>query len=247
MDEQTPAPDPDPGQGPNPDPSPDQSPEPTPDLPAVRASDGEREQTVRLLQECYSEGRLTLAEFDERIASAYAARFRPDLDALTEDLPLPERRAENLPSAGARQYVQPREQDRAPARRVSGGTGPATSIAVMGGVERAGSWTLPAQHTTAAVMGGVEIDLRDADLQAHETTIRAFAFWGGIEILVPDDVHVHVEGIGFMGAFSEASDGDDDDHRPVRRPAPDAPVIRVTGLAIMGAVEVRRVSGRVQP
>lgn len=268
MDERTPGPEPerDPEAGPGPARRLEPAPEPKPgqepagesaeepaeerSLPAIRASDSEREHTARFLQQSYSEGRLTMAEFDERVASAYAARSRSELEALTQDLPLPERRADNRPAADPRQHSrhpQPRQHDRAPARRVTGGTGPGTSIAVMGGVERTGSWTLPAQHTAVAVMGGVEIDLRNADLQAHETTIQAFAFWGGVEILVPDDVQLHVEGIGFMGAFSEASGHRDGDRRPLRQPAPDAPVLKITGLAIMGGVEVRRVPGTVEP
>ncbi|WP_187701753.1 DUF1707 domain-containing protein, partial [Dietzia sp. E1] len=66
----------------------DVTPEPDRPLPAVRASDAEREATAQLLQESYSEGRLTLAEFDERTAAAYGARFRSELLELTHDLPV---------------------------------------------------------------------------------------------------------------------------------------------------------------
>lgn len=266
MDERTSGPEPQWEPEQEPAPGPGRDPEPGGRLPGIRASDAEREATAHFLQQSYSEGRLTMAEFDERIASAYAARSRSELEALTRDLPLPQRYSDDRPAVG-RHQARPAEQppargpvhgpshdrthggppdhayDRPPARRVTGGTGPGTSIAVMGGVERSGSWTLPAEHTAVAVMGGVEIDLRGADLQAHETTIQAYAFWGGVEILVPDDVRLHVEGFGFMGAFSETSGDWDRDPRPVRQLAPDAPVLRITGIAIMGAVEVRRVSG----
>ncbi|CCH31556.1 DUF1707 domain-containing protein [Actinosynnema sp. NPDC047251] len=58
----------------------------TPDT-AVRASDPEREHVVARLREAVGEGRLTLAEADERIATAYAAVHRADLAPLTLDLP----------------------------------------------------------------------------------------------------------------------------------------------------------------
>ncbi|MGH3373630.1 MAG: DUF1707 SHOCT-like domain-containing protein [Actinoallomurus sp.] len=53
----------------------------------LRASDTEREDVVTLLARALGDGRLTRAEFDERIEAAYAAKTRADLDALTTDLP----------------------------------------------------------------------------------------------------------------------------------------------------------------
>lgn len=53
----------------------------------VRASDAEREQTVALLQRSFADGRLALAELEERAGAAYAARTRAQLRDLTADLP----------------------------------------------------------------------------------------------------------------------------------------------------------------
>ena len=50
---------------------------------AVRASDAEREQTVALLQRSFADGRLALAELEERVGAAYAARTRAQLRDLT--------------------------------------------------------------------------------------------------------------------------------------------------------------------
>lgn len=210
----------------------DATPEPDRHLPSVRASDAERDATARLLQESFSEGRLTLAEFDDRTSRAYAARFRSELIELTHDLPIAHHEHDSTPAT---------RPHGAPARRVTGASGPASSLAIMGGVERAGAWTLPAVHTAFALMGGVEIDLRGASLQSHETTIRAFAIMGGIDIYVPDDIHVEIEGLGLMGGFGEESGNWKPDPRPVRQAPPGAPVIRVTGLALMGGIGVRRV------
>jgi hypothetical protein len=57
---------------------------------AVRASDAEREQTVALLQRGFADGRLALAELEERVGAAYAARTRAQLRDLTADLPAAE-------------------------------------------------------------------------------------------------------------------------------------------------------------
>ena len=54
---------------------------------AIRASDGERDQVVALLQRDFADGRLTQAELEERVGAALAARTRDQLRALTADLP----------------------------------------------------------------------------------------------------------------------------------------------------------------
>lgn len=53
----------------------------------LRASDADREETVRLLERGLREGRLTVDEFDERVRAAYTARTLGELDDLTHDLP----------------------------------------------------------------------------------------------------------------------------------------------------------------
>jgi hypothetical protein len=55
--------------------------------PAIRASDGERDQVVELLQHHFADGRLTQAELEERAGAAFVARTRDQLGALTADLP----------------------------------------------------------------------------------------------------------------------------------------------------------------
>jgi hypothetical protein len=62
--------------------------------------------------------------------------------------------------------------------------------------------------------------------------IRADAVMAGIEIIVPEDVAVQVEGIGFMGAFDETP--------AAAPPPPGAPVIRITGFAFWAGVAVKR-------
>lgn len=53
----------------------------------VRASDAERARVEVQLQHHYAVGRLTLGELEERVAAAYQARTRQQLDALVKDLP----------------------------------------------------------------------------------------------------------------------------------------------------------------
>jgi hypothetical protein len=53
----------------------------------IRASDQERESVVDVLRDAYTDGRLTLDEFEERTSAAYAAKTWADLRELTADLP----------------------------------------------------------------------------------------------------------------------------------------------------------------
>ena len=55
--------------------------------PHLRAADTDRAAVATVLGEHMSAGRLTLDEFDERLARAYAARTFGELDELTADLP----------------------------------------------------------------------------------------------------------------------------------------------------------------
>src|SRR3954466_10426261 len=55
--------------------------------PRMRASDADREAVVRTLLDALAGGLLTLGEGDERVAAAYAARYRDELPRLTADLP----------------------------------------------------------------------------------------------------------------------------------------------------------------
>jgi hypothetical protein len=54
---------------------------------AVRASNAERELVVERLGRAFARGRLSLDEYDERVAAAYAAVHREELARLTQDLP----------------------------------------------------------------------------------------------------------------------------------------------------------------
>jgi hypothetical protein len=186
----------------------------------LRVSDADREQAAELLRQAAGDGRITFAELDERLAQAHAARTYADLAAVTRDLPGPGVTA-HLPAAAGT----------ASADRIGGTPGPSFSVAVLSGARRAGRWVVPARYTAVAVMGGVELDLRQARFAGPVVTIQAFALMGGVSIVVPDDIELDVSGFGFMGGF---------DHQATGPAAPGAPVVKVTGFAVMGGVDVRR-------
>lgn len=188
----------------------------------LRASDADRHTVAEVLRQAAGEGRLDLDELDERLEAAYGAKTYADLVPLTADLPV----------AGAAHPVPAAPTPRVPA--TSGGPSYDSSFAVMSETKRQGAWQVPAKHTAAALMGSVTLDLREAHLTAHETVIEAYAVMAGVDILVNAWTRVVVDGVGVMGDFNEARPKVDAEL------GPDSPVVRVKGLALMGAVNVRR-------
>jgi hypothetical protein len=59
----------------------------TDDAPRMRASDAERTATVDVLKDAVAAGLLEPDEGSERMATAFATRFRDELPAITADLP----------------------------------------------------------------------------------------------------------------------------------------------------------------
>ena len=55
--------------------------------PALRAASTDRERTVDVLKAAFAEGRLSQAEYNDRMARAYEAKTYGELSALTADLP----------------------------------------------------------------------------------------------------------------------------------------------------------------
>ncbi|RBM11377.1 hypothetical protein DI005_34170 [Prauserella sp. PE36] len=198
----------------------------------LRASDADRERVAQLLHTAMGEGRITMAELEERLGAVYAAKTLGDLEPVVEDLP----GVVAIPQAAAQ--LPAVSQARLPETRIGGKPGSTTSIAIMSGVSRKGNWVVPPQHNSFAFWGGTEIDLRKARFAERHSTITAVAIMGAVEITVPDDIHVEVTGFGLMGAFEST---DKKGAAPEDSVPPDAPTVKINGLAFWGAVEVRRV------
>jgi len=180
----------------------------------VRASDADREAAVVRLREAAGEGRLTFEELAERTELAYAARTDAELVRLSDDLPA-------TAPAVARAEVAAPAGERAD-----------WVVAVMGGSERKGRWRVRNETRAVALMGGVELDLRQAELPVGDVTITAWAIMGGVDIHVPEGARVELGGFALMGG--------NDSQGEAEPPPPGAPVVRVRAYSLMGGVSVRR-------
>jgi hypothetical protein len=190
----------------------------------LRASNADRERVAKVLHDAMAEGRLTVNELEERLDQVYAAKTFGELEPITRDLP-------------GQQPIRPPQPPAVsnPGRNLIGGQSVSPStVAIMSGSEFRGPWVVPPHFQATAIMGGVVLDLSEATFEQYESTINVFALMGGVEIRVPDDITVYVTGTGFMGAFEDKA----------RVVGPEgAPVVRVTGFAMMGGVEVKRARG----
>jgi hypothetical protein len=197
-------------------------------VPELRASDADRERVAEVLRDALAEGRLDMAEFEERLEATYKARTYGELAPITRDLPV----GGITPPPVVSLTKEPVESG-SWAGRVSGGEGSSSwAVAVLSGFERRGRWTVPKQLTCVTFLGGGELDLREANFADREVEINCVAIMGGVNIIVPPGVEVVVRGIGIMGGF---------DHRESGVPGePGAPRVIVNGFAFWGGVGVER-------
>ena len=104
-----------------------------------------------------------------------------------------------------------------------------SALAVLSGVNRGNNSRAFKGGDLTAVMGGCEIDLRQAAIEG-EAVFDVFAMWGGIEIRVPENWTV-------VGRVTPILGGFDDKTRPPQQESAQRLVIR--GFVIMGGVEVK--------
>jgi Domain of unknown function (DUF1707)/Cell wall-active antibiotics response 4TMS YvqF len=181
----------------------------------TRASDAEREATVTRLREAAAEGRLSVEELTERIDAAYAATTQAELEPLTADLPQ---------GAAGSMAVE------------GGGGGTSFVLGVLGGGDRRGRWRVARRVTVLNVLGGADLDLREATLAAPEVTIWVISLFGGSDIVVPEGVHVELSSFALFGG----------DRLKLEGPEPEAgaPVVHVRTVSLFSGTDVKTRRGR---
>jgi hypothetical protein len=217
-----------------------------PDPWSLRASDADRDKYLGLLREAYAEGRLDAGEYEERMEQALGAKTYRELYPVLTDLPIDPSRVPGPPIAPASQRLP---ADRAPgadhyqpvaAPRAtvapSGYASENSVVSIFSSTSRRGSWLVPAELTVLSVFGEVTLDLTGAILSGMSTELRCNAVFGSIKVIVPDALHVDVNGVGILGEYETKDKRKGRDKR--RTPAPNAPQVRLTGTALLGSVDV---------
>lgn len=85
-----------------------------------------------------------------------------------------------------------------------------------------------------AVLGGVEVNMRDAALSADRETVEidATAILGGIEMYVPTNWAVQIKGTPVLGSIEDQRPNPPDSSAAQR-------TLVVDGLAVMGSIEIK--------
>lgn len=192
-----------------------------------------RERTLERLSEGFVKDELGLDAFESRIDAAYRAADEAELQSLIDDLDPHFRVADAIVVASVVEtasLVHLGHAASAPNRALATRAAPTRTIAVLGNTERRGQYRVDDGARVLAVLGNVELDLRDVVFPPGVTRLYAKAVFGNVEITVPPTLAVECEGSGFLGNFSTVS--------RVPPEGDDTPVLRVIGVAVFGNVEV---------
>ena len=184
----------------------------------LRASDADRDRAASVINNALAEGRLTAEEHSERLDAIYAAKTHGELVPVLDD----------LPAAGAAAAPVP-----APAGQAGSARRGSRIVAILSGASRKGIWQAEPVMHVVTVLGGAEIDFRDAILPGGEVVVYATTVLGGVEITVPPEMHVIDNGVAILGGRETAGDSPES-------AAPGAPVLRIEGTCVLGGIEVRR-------
>jgi hypothetical protein len=176
----------------------------------------QRDLTIQRLCDHFAADHLQAEELEQLIDKAQQAKTVAELEALLQQLPALSQSAHPAP-----QIADPGEVEESQ-----------LIIALMGGAERRGSWMPARTIRVIAFMGGAMLDFREVRLPRGVTDVQVMAAMGGVEIIVPPGLAVSSDGTGIMGGFEHIGD------TPAGPRDPQAPLLRVRGVALMGGVEI---------
>jgi hypothetical protein len=110
--------------------------------------------------------------------------------------------------------------------------GPSTEwhIVPIGGLRRTGVWRPRSRTVSVTLIGGLNLDLTAAEIDAPPITVTKVSLIGGVNLTVPPGTRVDISGFTLIGG------------RRVEPPQVDdgAPLVRLRAFGIIGGVHVSR-------
>lgn len=134
---------------------------------SLRASDEDRFAVSERLRDATASGRITLAELDDRLDRAWAAKTRGELTSLTADLP------SESTNPGPPLLVR---------RRLSS-------------LRREGYWEPPAEIDVRASMASIRLDLTQAKVRWPVISIDVHGWCSDVHVIVPSGARVDLSGL----------------------------------------------------
>jgi hypothetical protein len=183
-----------------------------------------RTRAVEVLTEHFSNDVMDLEEFERLLDAANRCSTTGELRELLRKLPPLESSkpaTDMIPARGGAPVVVDADRVRDHGFLIS----------VLGGTNRAGRWIPARKNFALGLLGGISLDFREALLGPGETDVNVLAVLGGVEIIVPPEMAVEVDGMALLGGFEHQTDA------PLRSD-PDVPTLRIRGLALLGGVGV---------
>ncbi len=157
------------------------------------------------------EGRITLAELEERLDAVYAAKTYADLEPPLADLP----GGGVLASRGA-----------VPAER----TEPVHLRTDLGSVKRTGDWQVPTSLKLTTTLGSIHLDLTEVRAIPHRIDVEVSVGAGEVLIVLPEGATANVDGV--HGSWGDIKS-------KVGSVPGNGPHLTITGKAGMGDLTVR--------
>jgi Domain of unknown function (DUF1707) len=177
----------------------------------ARAGDADREAVAERLRVAAGDGRIDLAELDERLAQAYAAKTYGQLEVLVADLP--------VHSAAIPNDALPE-----PDTLVLKTKGP--------NLKQSGQWTVPQRIIAESASGWITIDFTRASCAHREVAVEAVTQTGWIRLLLPE---------GWAARVSPSSTNTSHiSNKAAETADPGAPTVIVTGHPVFGYIRIRQ-------
>lgn len=186
-----------------------------------------RELKIDELSTHFANDDLSLEDLERRIEQVYKAASVGELEKITADL----RSATVAPPDYDRANVVPGRGGGAATYEVPSGR----LLSLMSTTKRVGRWALPRKFDVVAVMSDTRIDLTSAVLPPGVSEIELRAVMASMKVIVPPGVRVIVDTHSFMANVHSRADELPLSDVPATA---NAPVIRLTGFALMADVKV---------
>jgi hypothetical protein len=77
-----------------------------------------------------------------------------------------------------------------------------SNFAVLGGLKRDGGWRVGGGVKHTALVGGISLDMSEAEFDSEDVTITKIALVGGADLTFPEGVTVQVNAYSLVGGVS---------------------------------------------